>query len=324
MSVYICSLVKKRSAKFPVVAVIGHLVKDEILTLDGRSCSSLGGTAYNLAALAAIQKTGIIYPVCRFGNDIEKKFSELIGLSPLIDVSLVKRIRRPNVVNRLVYCSDGSREEWNSRRQSALKFELALDKCDAILLNFISGRDVKLRDFLAFRKRFRGLIYCDYHSLSLGYGPDRRRIRRYHPRWRDYISATDIIQMNIFELSTIAGINLKDKRDVFKACEFLHKTGPEIVIITSGREGVMMSISGRFYHVPAIRIGKEMDATGCGDTLSASFLQSHLLGKKPIESLEYANLYAAAKATFSGLMDFGRIDSIIAKIGPRTKAVRIF
>jgi hypothetical protein len=315
-----------RSSKFPAIAVVGHLVKDEIVTTDGRAIISLGGTAYNLAALAAVQKTGIIYPLCRIGNDIDDLARELFAISPLIDPMNVSLTRRPNVVNRLVYCPDGSRKEWNSGRQTPLRLVASLHKCDAVLLNFISGRDLKLGELLSFRKRFRRLIYCDFHSLSLGYGPKRLRFPRYHPRWRDYLSAADIIQMNITELSTIARKPLTDRRAIFEACGLLHQAGPKIAVITADRDGAMISIARqeRFYHVPANTKGKEIDFTGCGDTLSAIFLHSYLHSGDPVGSLEIANGYAAAKATFSGIAGFDRIDSIISEIGFFARAGRIF
>jgi hypothetical protein len=313
------------SSRYPAVAVVGHLVKDEILTLGGEEHISLGGIAYNLAALAAIQKTGTIHPVCRIGNDIDDLASALFGLSPLIDPSNVSRIGRPNVVNRLVYCPDGSREEWNSGKHAPLRLNPALHDCDAILLNFISGSDIRLGDLLSFRKRFSRLIYCDFHSLSLGYGTDHHRFHRYHPRWRDYLSAADIVQMNIFELSTIARRALPDTESVFESCALLHGAGPKIAVITTGRDGMMLSISpqGYFYHVPAISVGNEVDATGCGDTVSAAFLYSYLKSNDAIEALEMANWHAAAKATFSGISGFKEIDSVLSKIGPPAKAIRV-
>ncbi len=310
----------------PKIAVIGHLVKDEIKTLDGAISVALGGTAYNLAALAAVQVQGKIYPVCRIGSDIKCLSDELFDLSPRFDLANVNYARRPNAVHRLTYNPDGSRGEWNSGRQVPLKIDSALLKCNALLINFISGNDVKLSDLQALRKHYKGLIYCDYHSLSLGLDSDKIRFIRYHPRWRDYLSAVDIIQMNLLELSSIFGRKLDSRKAAMEAFELLHKAGPQVAIITAGRDGVILSqhSEGRYYHIPAVKITREVDATGCGDTLSSSFLYHYLISGNIVGSLETANHYAAAKATFSGLAGFANIEEIKSKIGPPSKAERIF
>jgi hypothetical protein len=316
----------KQIIKSPAIAVIGHLVKDEIVTIDGKSRISLGGTAYNLAALSAIQETGKIYPVCRIGLDIKKMTDHLFGLSIKFDLSGVCYARRPNAVHRLTYRLDGSRDEWNSGKQMPLSMDSVLDKCDAVMLNFISGNDVRLNDLFEFRKRYYGLIYCDFHSLSLGYGADHRRFLRHHRRWREYVSMADIIQMNIVELSSIVGRSLDSRKAAMKALTLLHQAGPDVAIVTAGRDGIVFSQRSekRIYHIPAVSIGREVDATGCGDTLSASFLYHYLSSGDIIKSLETANRYAAAKATFSGIDCFGKIDKIIENIGPPTTAERVF
>jgi sugar/nucleoside kinase (ribokinase family) len=306
----------------PVIAVIGHLVKDEIKTLDGRMSVGIGGTAYNLAALAAVQMQGKIYPVCRIGHDIKSLSDELFRLSPRFDLSRASHVSRPTAIHRLTYKPDGSRGEWNSGKQKPLELDSSLLSCDALLLNFISGNDVKLSELQALRKRYRGLIYCDYHSLSLGLGRDKMRFIRYHPRWRDYLSVVDIIQMNLVELSSIFRKKLDSGKAVLEAFELLHRAGPQIAIITAGRDGVILSHrpKGRYYRIPAVKITKEVDATGCGDTLSSSFLYYYLISGNILDSLETANHYASAKATFSGFEGFANIEKIKSKIGPPSKA----
>jgi hypothetical protein len=322
---YIRIVMSSNSPNFPVIAVVGHLVKDEIKTLDGKTCVSLGGTAYNLAALSAIQKTGRIYPVCRLGIDVKALSEKLFGSSPLFDFDGVIYSRRPNAAHLLTCRVDGGRDEWNSGKQSPLALGSALEKCDAILLNFISGSDVKLSELHSFRKRYKGLIYCDYHSLSLGFDSNKRRFLRHHPRWRDYLAAVDIIQMNQNELATIIGKALDSRGAVIDAFSMLHEAGPRIAIITAGRDGAILSQrpEGRIYHVAGIPVSKEIDPTGCGDTLSATFLYQYLTLGNPIKALEIANQHAAAKATFSGIEGFVKLNDILTRFGPPRNAEKL-
>jgi sugar/nucleoside kinase (ribokinase family) len=307
----------------PTIAVVGHLVKDEIITAGGEIKTALGGIAYNLATLGAIIKRGRILPVCRIGNDFKELANSLVG-STIFDMAMVRFMGRPNVVNRLIYKSDGSRDEWNSRRAAPLDISGLEKRADAVFLNFISGKDVKLSDLKKFRAKYRGLIYCDFHSLSLGFDKNHKRYHRRHPYWREYLSACDIVQMNILELASIYGRKLEDQKAIKEAGEMLLEAGPGVVIITAGRRGVYLLTKGsdEYYFVPPVKIGPEIDPTGCGDVLGIAFFLNFLEKGNLVQSLEIANRLAAAKATFSGLGDFARIEDIASNLGPAPKACK--
>jgi hypothetical protein len=315
----------KNKFKEPAIAIVGHLVKDEIVSRDGRMKISLGGAAYSLAAMNAVAGAGRILPVCNVGRDIEPMVRAAFDGDSKFDYSALKFTGKPDVVNRLVYNSDGARDEWNSNVPKPLDLGGIDRRIDAVLLNFISGHDVKLPDLKAFRSRFRGLIYCDYHSLSLGRDKSRRRYYRLHPRYREYIGAADIVQMNMAELTSIYRMPLIDMTAIVRACRGLHEVGTKLVIITAGANGVMLSDSktGKFHHIPAIRIRREVDPTGCGDTLGAAFLYNFIRTGDIIRSLEIANQYGAAKATFFGLNGFKEFDRVIRAVGPPVKAIQI-
>jgi hypothetical protein len=309
----------------PIIVVIGHLVKDEIIAVDGTMNIALGGIAYNIAALCALMKQGKVHPICRIGKDVKKHVSDAFGVSPVFDCSGISDSNRPNIVNRLKYSHDGRREEWNSGKPSPLDIADISTHADAVMFNFISGNDVKLSDLKAFRNIYRGLIYCDYHSLSLGRDSSGKRYHRHHPRWGEYLSVVDIVQMNMAELSTIVRHDLTDIREIASATLNLHKAGPSIAIVTIGDRGVIISDRKREmqFHVPAVSISGRIDPTGCGDTLAAAFIYHYLQDGDMIRSLELANHFAAAKATFSGLEGFGRIDEILNSLGSIEKAMRI-
>ncbi len=168
------------------------------------------------------------------------------------------------------------------------------------------------------------MIYCDFHSLALGYKADGTRFIRRHPRWREYIACSDLIQMNIMELESIAGHDLKDNTQVSAACGDLHKAGAKKVIITLGHEGIIVSQSSPRIasFIPPVKLTKEVDPTGCGDTFAAAFVYHYLKCGDVIKSAEISNLYAAAKATFSGINGFLNLSNVIKTLKP-TKAVAI-
>lgn len=69
--------------------------------------------------------------------------------------------------------------------------------------------------------------------------------------------------------------------------ERFHEMGPQIVVLTMGAKGVLLSQDGKSIHVPARRV-KAVDATGAGDSFWAGFLVALLDG----HSLERSVLFA--------------------------------
>lgn len=309
----------------PKIAVAGNLVADEIFYTGGEKVSALGGISYNLAALLSIMKDGKIIPLCEIGSDKEELFEEYFGKSDIVDSSAVRRTTLPNVVNRLVYNNDGSRDEWNSRIPERLSLENIGNDVDAVLFNFISGDDFSVDDLSEFRGRFEGLTFCDYHSLALGRNGEGKRFFRKHPEWERYVSQMDIVQMNIAELATISGVEGLSFGNIIAVCSMIHSLRPDICIITLGRNGAVLSAENgkAVYHLPPISIKNEVDPTGCGDTLAAVFLYNYLLSRDPLQSAVIANRYAAAKVTFAGLDGFNNIDSIIDGMGESAAPVKI-
>jgi sugar/nucleoside kinase (ribokinase family) len=206
-------------------------------------------------------------------------------------------------------------------------------RVDVVLLNFISGHDVLLPELKSFRQKYRGIIYCDYHSLALGHDKNLRRYYRLHPRWRDYAGMADFLQMNLAELASIYHRPLIDKTAIARACRNLHEAGARVVIITMGPDGVMLSesklshkgesLTTRIYHIPGMRLRRVIDPTGCGDALGAAFLCHYLRTRDLIKSLELANCHAAATATFSGLDGFSKLSDIVKRLGPPPRAIHL-
>jgi len=305
------------------IAVVGHLVTDEIIYANGKTKSALGGMAYNLAALATIAERARILPICRVGSDAWGEMRAVFGRWQSVDFANVSYCDRSNVVHRLTYHADGSREEWNSARQQPLSLRKVPEDADALILNFISGRDVVSAELEAFRKRFRGLIYLDIHSLVLGLDSRMIRFLRPHRNWQAYVSCADMLQMNAAELGTLVRNEIRNFADIASACKSIHKYGPRLIVVTMGKEGLLLSHGKRVYHLLPIKISRAIDSTGCGDTLGATFVYEYLRSGDALGSIETANRYAAAKATFSGLEGFANMERILKRIGKPTKAREI-
>lgn len=310
---------------FPRIAVVGHLVYDEITFPGGEATTALGGISYNIAALAALMAQGKILPVCEIGFDIKDLVFETFGSYEVFDKSAIKMTSLPNVVNRLVYDEKGNRDEWNSRRPPPLSLERVAGDIDALLLNFISGDDVALDELKRFRERFGGIIYCDFHSLALGHDRDGKRYYRKHPDWREYLSLVDMVQMNKAELVTLVGRQTENTGQVAADCRTLHQAGPETALITMGKGGILLSVKSgdQAFHIPSLDVPAVVDTTGCGDTLAAAMIYHYIVSGDLLQAAVKAIRYAAAKATFIGVDGFRRMDEILGNIGEAPEPVRL-
>ncbi len=309
----------------PGLAVVGHLVYDRIVLPGGNTTEALGGVSYNIATLTSIMERGRLLPVCEIGEDIRGVFREAFGKSRVLDDAAIEYTALPNVVNTLVYDDSGQRQEWNSRKPRSLSLRKIDGDIDAVLFNFISGDDVELDELAAFRSRFDGIAFCDFHSLALGRGRGGKRFFRTHPRWREYLSPMDMVQMNLAEFATMAGSVRGMISEIASRAAMIHEIGPETVLITLGREGFVLSIDSgqQVYHIPAIDIVQEVDSTGCGDTLAASLVYHYVVSGDVLEAAIKANLWAAAKATFTGTDGFKNMETILSGLGPPRDPVRI-
>lgn len=89
--------------------------------------------------------------------------------------------------------------------------------------------------------------------------------------------------------------------------EFLHSHGAEIICLTLGSDGVVLSQKGKDpFSLPAIKLERIVDATGAGDAFWSGFLFAHIKGKSLRECLHIALKLAALK-----LQNIGRLPNNI-------------
>ncbi|MFX0026692.1 MAG: carbohydrate kinase family protein [Candidatus Hermodarchaeota archaeon] len=80
------------------------------------------------------------------------------------------------------------------------------------------------------------------------------------------------------------------------AAKFLVEKGIPIVIITLGREGVLITTEKYQKKIPAFKVRNIIDTTGAGDSFNGAFSYAYWIKKLDLErSCEYANAAAALK-----------------------------
>lgn len=274
------------------IGVIGTINRDSIRLPDGTEKEGWGGILYNLITLShLVGKKAQVFPVCNVGGDCYAAVLSILENLRGVRTDYVKRVAEKNNHCFLTYIDHENKREILKGGVRRLKYDdvRPLLDCDIVLMNYISGRDIYLRSLEKLRRNFRGRIYVDVHSLTLGIKKDGSRFLRTPPNWPAVVRIGDYIQMNRLELSILTedrragnwdkpGLILALKR--LKAVLLRNEINisRKVFVITDGIRGCHLShYSARksaFQHIPVRRAARQIDVTGCGDCFSAGFIAS--------------------------------------------------
>lgn len=121
---------------------------------------------------------------------------------------------------------------------------------------------------------------------------------------RDILKKTTVLFLNIDELSIL--LEGKD-RSLEDALRFLHQGGPEIIAVTSGKEGSYLSDGRNIHHLRSLA-SEVVDTTGAGDAFAAGVLLGLIEG----EAIEKAHIRGAIGASIV-VKGYGALSDIPAR-----------
>jgi sugar/nucleoside kinase (ribokinase family) len=296
------------------IAVIGTINKDTIIFPNGTRTESFGGILYNLSALSGLGESGAeIFPVCNLGYDVFDQVTDILANYDNVKLDGIKRVRQKNNHAYLRIDRQNQREEILHHRVPVLRFgqiKPFLDS-DAILINFISGFDVRLDTLRRIREKATGIILMDVHSLTLGVSEDEKRYYRTPRYWREYVKQANLVQTNLPELKVLAGKNLTSQREIKDFGKSVLDLGPKALLVTLGEDGALMILKEKYTcklkRQAGIKARALKDTTGCGDVFSAGFLIRYLRTGNLVRSLDFANRVAALKCRVSGVEEVSKL-----------------
>lgn len=291
------------------IGIIGTINRDTIIIDNRPAVDSWGGILYNIKYLCENSKAEII-PVANIGKDAYQSILKLLKQYDNLNLSCINRAQSKNNHCLLRYSTISEKKEILKGGVPPLKYSQvsSLLECDLILVNFISGKDIGLKALEKLRQNYKGIIYVDIHSLTLG----RRRLsgeegwRRYlrkHRFWNRYADTADIIQMNGSEFEILSGnsysIEAVNRFYIgrLKNCRCL--------IITLGSVGCLLVYGGRKVTcelVKSPKIKTVFDTTGCGDVFAAGFIIEYLRATDYASAARQGNRLAAIRCRLPGKM----------------------
>jgi sugar/nucleoside kinase (ribokinase family) len=123
-----------------------------------------------------------------------------------------------------------------------------------------------------------------------------------------FLKQTDILCLNKDEAIELAVSDSRYKKrgnrylnNVRNLLKIISAFGPQIVMITSGRQGADVYSGLKYYHADIVKAKKNLDTTGVGDVFNSTFLVGLEKYKGSIErALHLASLAAAKKIGYLG------------------------
>jgi sugar/nucleoside kinase (ribokinase family) len=290
------------------LGVIGSFVWDVIHGRDVRTAAveEWGGITYALAACdAALPDDWELVPIAKVGSDLVPQARNFLRtlrrLAP--DASPVEVPYRNNRVE-LRYHSDERRSEVLSGGVPGWTWaglQPLLRDIDALYINLISGFELDLETAQLIRQHFKGPIYCDLHSLTLGLEPGGLRTWRQIPEVEAWCACFDVLQVNEDEVAMLAP-------DPLGLAAKALASGVRTLFVTMGKRGVVYfedAGAGRPLRtalVPAAlaRVDGPGDPTGCGDVWGATYFSRAVAGDSLGDAMRRAMDAAARNVEHRG------------------------
>lgn len=296
----------------------------------------LGGILYSVVSLAVISgPQNEVYPIMNLGEDEYDNINNFLSDFPNIKTDYInKTIHATRIVN--LYYKDKTvqfknpetgmlktydREENSTKPTLPVDYSLAekaLPLLDGLLVNLVSGVDLKFETLKDIRESFKGYIHMDMHNLCMTTHEDGTRTQGPVKHWLDWCRLTSTLQMNESELHVMPG----EKMHEYETAEKILADGSvKTLIVTRGKLGVSMysrketTAAGEKYFeldkadLPAIETPHFIDSTGCGDVFAAAFFYNNCVNKLNDfhASLNFANKAASKSSTLFGVEELGSL-----------------
>lgn len=258
---------------FDVVSV-GHLCIDSIILPDKQVPFVVLGGSAAYVSLAARRLESRVAIVSKVGGDFPEAYRWWLGQEG-IDLSKVIKVEDARTTRfELTYNNDLS--DRSLRLMSKAPVITADDlpsslKASAIHIAPIAGEITyevveKLRgctDVLSLDPQGLAREFDENGNVSKTQLTDKRILEH-----------VKIYKSSLAEIEAVTGVSEADA-----AIKAIHDYGVEIVLVTLGAKGAVLSVGGTTYDIPVCKSTKIVDPTGAGDTFIGGFLAEYVNGE---------------------------------------------
>jgi len=274
----------------PDLIVIGHIMIETIYLCDGSIVGPVLGSpaAYSSVAASSLgTKTGLVTAI---GKDMPFYIASPI-IEAGVDTKGVCVKGKDSRSTKLTYDEAGNKKVSFEKVAPNILFKDIPKEYLKSKAFFICPMDFEVPlDTISKLNKLNKLMMTDLGGFggtvstmhpSTGSGEDKKLIR-------DIISKFNIVKASIEDCFYL----FKNKISSKESIEIFHECGAEVVVITLGEKGSVISNGKDIIKIPVFKTNT-IDATGAGDVYCAAFLSEYLRTK----DLYRSGLYASAAAS---------------------------
>lgn len=138
-------------------------------------------------------------------------------------------------------------------------------------------------------------------SIKLAFQPGTLQIKLGYEKLRDLYEATEVFFCNKEEAQSILESTEDDVVSLLKA---MHERGPEVVVITDGKDGAFAYDGEGAYHMPMYPDpAKPVDRTGAGDSFASTFTVALSLGEDIQTALSWGPINSMSVVQYVGAQE---------------------
>lgn len=230
---------------------------------------------------------------------LKAAFYSVVG-NDEIGQSIIRKVKREGVAPDYVVVD--KKQETNS--STVLNY-----KAERTILVYHIDRKYKLPKFKPTKWIYltsMGKNHADLHAdlaayvkkteTKLGFNPGTHQLKGGLEKLKPMLEVTSVLFVNKEEAKRIVG-EIADMKELLTA---VHRTGPQVVVITDGEEGSYAHDGQKFWKC-GITDTPVVERTGAGDSFATAVLAALIHGKNIPEALHWGTMNSA---------------SVITKIGP--------
>ncbi|WP_053214156.1 sugar kinase [Pseudomonas sp. Q12-87] len=287
----------------PRIALIGECMIELQQRADGSLQQSFGGDTLNTAVYLsrALGDKGSVDYVTALGDD---SFSDAMCQAWAAENIGLERVQR--LPGRLpgLYCiqtdAAGERRFLYWRNEAAVRecfttaaagpILAALPDYDMLYFSGITlavlgeqGRARLIETLIEARRRGAQVVFDN----------------NYRPRLWTSVEAARAAYRSVLPYVELALLTVEDEQALFGYADVdavftaYGQLGTPEVVLKRGAQACLIRCDGKFYEVPAQRVERVVDTTAAGDSFSAAYLASRLLGGSPREAAEAGHWLAS-------------------------------
>jgi len=226
--------------------------------------SSVGGNAANIAVASSKLSISTAFVGFVGADDIGKKALKIIRQS---GVDTQYAISSGLINQSSIICFQDERTILSYREKRDYKLTKLPESDWLFLTSTGPGSEKYITDVINKAKK-RKIVY----------NPGSHHMRQSPIFLKKIIKKVYCLIVNLEEAQKIIG---KKPNDVRETLYDLINLGPEIVVVTNGKEGAYASQNNKYYQISSIKV-KVVDPTGAGDSFGAAFVCA-LINKKTIK-----------------------------------------